>query len=85
MYAVDGCNECATLGGMPMHPITLQEPFRAVFYAPFYAALARGDYAAEGVEVHAPHRHRAGQCQGCGAGRRGRPRLGRADAHPAGA
>lgn len=34
-----------------MHPITLQEPFRAVFYAPFYAALARGDYAAEGVEV----------------------------------
>jgi NitT/TauT family transport system substrate-binding protein len=34
-----------------MHPITLQEPFRAVFYAPFYAALARGDYAAERVEV----------------------------------
>lgn len=34
-----------------MHPITLQEPFRALFYAPFYAALARGDYAAEGVEV----------------------------------
>jgi NitT/TauT family transport system substrate-binding protein len=34
-----------------MHPITLQEPFRALFYAPFYAALARGAYAAEGVEV----------------------------------
>jgi NitT/TauT family transport system substrate-binding protein len=34
-----------------MTPITLQEPFRAVFYAPFYAALARGDYAAEGVAV----------------------------------
>ncbi|MBY0331863.1 MAG: ABC transporter substrate-binding protein [Acetobacteraceae bacterium] len=34
-----------------MHPITLQEPFRAVFYAPFYAALARGAYAAEGVAV----------------------------------
>ena len=34
-----------------MHPVTLQEPFRAVFYAPFYAALARGAYAAEGVEV----------------------------------
>jgi NitT/TauT family transport system substrate-binding protein len=34
-----------------MRPITLQEPFRAVFYAPFYAALARGAYAAEGVEV----------------------------------
>jgi NitT/TauT family transport system substrate-binding protein len=31
--------------------LTLQEPFRAVFYAPFYAALARGAYAAEGVEV----------------------------------
>ncbi|MCO6414610.1 ABC transporter substrate-binding protein [Siccirubricoccus sp. KC 17139] len=34
-----------------MPTITLQEPFRGVFYAPFYAALARGDYAAEGVEV----------------------------------
>lgn len=34
-----------------MHRITLQEPFRALFYAPFYAALARGDYAAAGVEV----------------------------------
>jgi NitT/TauT family transport system substrate-binding protein len=34
-----------------MQPMTLQEPFRAVFYAPFYAALARGAYAAEGVEV----------------------------------
>jgi NitT/TauT family transport system substrate-binding protein len=31
--------------------ITLQEPFRAVFYTPFYAALARGDFAAAGVEV----------------------------------
>jgi len=31
--------------------ITLQEPFRAVFYAPFYAAVARGDFAEEGVEV----------------------------------
>lgn len=31
--------------------IALQEPFRALFYAPFYAALARGDYAAQGVEV----------------------------------
>jgi NitT/TauT family transport system substrate-binding protein len=31
--------------------ITLQEPFRAVFYTPFYAALARGAFAAEGVEV----------------------------------
>lgn len=34
-----------------MTPITLQEPFRAVFYTPFYAALARGDFAREGVEV----------------------------------
>jgi NitT/TauT family transport system substrate-binding protein len=34
-----------------MHPISLQEPFRALFYAPFYAALARGAYAAEGVAV----------------------------------
>ncbi len=34
-----------------MRPMRLQEPFRAVFYAPFYCALARGDYAAEGVEV----------------------------------
>jgi len=34
-----------------MRQINLQEPFRAVFYAPFYAALARSAYAAEGVEV----------------------------------
>ncbi|MBR0669758.1 ABC transporter substrate-binding protein [Neoroseomonas soli] len=34
-----------------MHAVILQEPFRALFYAPFYAALARGDYAAQGVEV----------------------------------
>ena len=34
-----------------MHRLKVQEPFRALFYAPFYAALARGDYAAEGVEV----------------------------------
>jgi NitT/TauT family transport system substrate-binding protein len=31
--------------------ITLQETLRAVFYAPFYASLARGAFAAEGVEV----------------------------------
>jgi NitT/TauT family transport system substrate-binding protein len=31
--------------------ITLQEPFRAVFYTPFYAALARGDFSRAGVEV----------------------------------
>lgn len=34
-----------------MHSITLQEPFRALFYTPFYAALARGDFAAAGVAV----------------------------------
>lgn len=34
-----------------MRPIRLQETFRAVFYVPFYAALARGAYAAEGVDV----------------------------------
>jgi NitT/TauT family transport system substrate-binding protein len=34
-----------------LHPITLAEPFRAVFYAPFYIAEARGLFAAEGVEV----------------------------------
>ena len=31
--------------------ITLQESLRAAFYAPFYAALARGAYTAEGVEI----------------------------------
>ena len=31
--------------------ITLSENFRALFYAPFYAAHAIGAYAAEGVEV----------------------------------
>lgn len=34
-----------------MQPITLNEPFRAVFYAPFYVAEARGMFAAQGVEV----------------------------------
>lgn len=34
-----------------MTTITLQEPFRALFYSPFYAALARGDFAAQGVAV----------------------------------
>lgn len=38
-----------------MRPVVLHEPFRALFYAPFYAALARGDYAAEGVEVQVLH------------------------------
>lgn len=34
-----------------LHPIILAEPFRAVFYAPFYVAEARGLFIAEGVEV----------------------------------
>lgn len=33
-------------------PVTLIENFRAIFYAPFYAAFALGHYAREGVEVH---------------------------------
>ncbi len=32
-------------------PVTLIENFRAVFYAPFYAAFALGAYAAENIEV----------------------------------
>jgi NitT/TauT family transport system substrate-binding protein len=31
--------------------ITLQESLRAIFYAPFYVALARNTFAAEGVEI----------------------------------
>lgn len=34
-----------------MRHMILQEPFRAVFYAPYYAALARDAYAAAGVQV----------------------------------
>jgi NitT/TauT family transport system substrate-binding protein len=34
-----------------LNAITLQEPFRALFYTPFYAALARGDFARAGVAV----------------------------------
>ena len=33
-------------------PITLIENFRAVFYAPLYAAFSLGAYAAEGLEVN---------------------------------
>lgn len=34
-----------------MQTIVLNEPFRAVFYAPFYAAIARGDMAREGIDL----------------------------------
>ena len=34
-----------------MRPITLNEPFRALFYAPFYVAEARGMFAAQGLDV----------------------------------
>ncbi len=36
-------------------PIRLSENFRALFYAPFYAAHGIGAYAAEGVEVELVH------------------------------
>jgi NitT/TauT family transport system substrate-binding protein len=32
-------------------PVTLQEPLRALFYAPFYAALTLGAYRREGVAI----------------------------------
>ena len=31
--------------------LRLQEPFRSVFYVPFYAAMARGAFGAEGLDV----------------------------------
>lgn len=34
-----------------MRPVVLNEPFRALFHAPFYVAEARGLFAAQGVEV----------------------------------
>jgi NitT/TauT family transport system substrate-binding protein len=34
-----------------LRPITLLEPFRALFYAPFYLAEARGAFTRQGVEV----------------------------------
>jgi NitT/TauT family transport system substrate-binding protein len=34
-----------------VQPVILNEPFRAVFYAPFYLAEARGLFAAQGVDV----------------------------------
>jgi NitT/TauT family transport system substrate-binding protein len=37
--------------GPAVQPVILNEPFRAVFYAPFYVAEARGLFAAQGLEV----------------------------------
>jgi NitT/TauT family transport system substrate-binding protein len=34
-----------------LSPIILNEPFRAVFYAPFYAAEARGAFARQGLDL----------------------------------
>ncbi|MBR0669754.1 ABC transporter substrate-binding protein [Neoroseomonas soli] len=34
-----------------MQPVILNEPFRAIFYAPYYVAEARGMFARQGVEV----------------------------------
>ena len=52
-------------------PIVLIENFRAVFYAPFYAACALGSYKAEGLEVElklAPELGKALQAVSAGAG-----------------
>src|SRR5277367_5471896 len=46
-YAVGAPNSCAEQA----MAIVLTENFRALFYAPFYAAHAIGAYAAEGVDV----------------------------------
>jgi len=40
-----------SIGGSSFVTIKLAENFRAVFYAPFYAAQALGFYAREGVEI----------------------------------
>ena len=34
-----------------MRPMTLLEPFRALFYAPFYLAEARGSFARQGIDL----------------------------------
>ena len=61
-------------------PLILQEALRGLFYAPFYVALARDAFAAEGVEIRftsSPHPKR----RRCGChGRHGRCVLGRTDA-----
>src|SRR5262245_19645539 len=43
-------SNCARMLSIAM-AIILQESLRALFYAPFYVALARDAFAAEGVEV----------------------------------
>jgi len=42
---------CRTSVERRVTPLILQEPFRAIFYTPFYASLARGDFARAGIEV----------------------------------
>ena len=37
--------------GAEMTTLRLAEPFRAVFYAPYYVAIARGEAAAEGIDL----------------------------------
>jgi len=52
-------------------PLVLIENFRAVFYAPFYAACTLGSYKAEGLEVElklAPELGKALQAVSAGAG-----------------
>jgi NitT/TauT family transport system substrate-binding protein len=48
--------------------ISLSENFRALFYAPFYAAHAIGAYAAEGVEVALPNTAEPGAAFTCTRG-----------------
>ena len=56
---------------MKTAPLVLIENFRAVFYAPFYAACALGSYKAEGLEVElklAPELGKALQAVSAGTG-----------------
>ncbi len=64
--------------------ITLQESLRGMFYAPFYVALAREAYAAEGVTVHFASAPTPGRAALGVSGWHGRCVLGRADAGHAG-
>lgn len=38
-----------------MHPIVLNESFRAVFYAPFYVAVDQGHFARQGLDLRMVH------------------------------
>ena len=68
----------------PLMAITLQESLRGLFYAPFYVALARDAYAAEGVEVRFVSSPRPGDAARNVMDGDGGCLLGRADARHAG-